>query len=174
MPAYPSAPASANLAQALARQGLDLLSGVYRGEAATAQREATELIARHTGINLADADVSQLSAPQWAQLKEFEFQQQVWLLDLRQRHGADEPTPLVANGDGDGDGAARFVRFYAAAITLLAFAFVFYAAFGHAYTHPASTPLIYTVLGFLLGASLSATLCLLVLGARPLPRGERT
>ncbi|MGM8226450.1 hypothetical protein ACSV5M_07700 [Cellvibrio sp. ARAG 10.3] len=171
MPAPLVAAALSAIGPALARRGLDLLSGVFRGALDKGTQEIAGFIEEKTGIDINDVADEKLTEEQWAKLREFEFQYQAKLLEYRQQidanalelekvHQADrasardmQKTALAS----DDKLAKRFVYFYAAGLTLLTFMFIFYAAFVHDYTkNPDAARVIDTVLGFLLGVSLSA------------------
>lgn len=171
MPAPLIAAALSAIAPALAKQGLDLLSGIFRGAVNKGTQEVAELIQEKTGIDINDAADNKLTEEQWARLKEFEFQYQSKLLEARQQADANDlERERIAQADrADARGlqkaalasddivAKRFIYFYASGLTLLTFLFVFYAAFFHNYKNdPESARVIDTVLGFLLGVSLSA------------------
>lgn len=170
MPLPLLAAAAASIAPALAKQGLDLLSGVFRGALNKGTQEIAALIEEKTGIDINDAADNKLTEGQWAKLKDFEFQYQSKLLDFRQQADANEleRERLIHADRADARGlqmaalasddivAKRFIYFYATGLTLLTFGFIFYAAFFHDYDYPEKARIIDTVLGFLLGVSLSA------------------
>ena len=171
MPAPLVAAALSAIGQALARRGLDLLSGVFRGALDKGTQEIAGFIEEKTGIDINDVADEKLTEEQWAKLREFEFQYQAKLLEYRQQldanalelekvHQADRADARdmqKAALSSDDKLAKRFVYFYATGLTLLTFLFIFYAAFVHDYTtNPDAARVIDTVLGFLLGVSLSA------------------
>lgn len=171
MPAPLVAAALSAIGPALARRGLDLLSGVFRGALDKGTQEIAGFIEEKTGIDINDVADEKLTEEQWAKLREFEFQYQAKLLEYRQQldanalelekvHQADRASARdmqKAALASDDKLAKRFVYFYAAGLTLLTFMFIFYAAFVHDYTkNPDAARVIDTVLGFLLGVSLSA------------------
>lgn len=172
MPAPLIAAALAAIAPALARRGLDLLSGVFRGALDQGAATVSQLIEEKTGIDINDVADDKLSDEQWAKLREFEFAHQSKLLEYRQQidanaleaerlHQADRASARdlqKAALASDDVVARRFIYFYATGITLLTFVFIFYAAFFHDYNNDNAdaTRIIDTVLGFLLGVSLSA------------------
>ena len=152
-------------------RGLDLLSGVFRGALDKGTQEIAGFIEEKTGIDINDVADEKLTEEQWAKLREFEFQYQAKLLEYRQQldanalelekvHQADRADARdmqKAALSSDDKLAKRFVYFYATGLTLLTFLFIFYAAFVHDYTtNPDAARVIDTVLGFLLGVSLSA------------------
>jgi hypothetical protein len=171
MPAPLVAAALSAIGPALARRGLDLLSGVFRGALDKGTQEIAGFIEEKTGIDINDVADEKLTEEQWARLREFEFQYQAKLLEYRQQldanalelekvHQADRADARdmqKAALSSDDKLAKRFVYFYATGLTLLTFLFIFYAAFVHDYTtNPDAARVIDTVLGFLLGVSLSA------------------
>ena len=125
-----------------------------------------------TGIDINDAADDRLTEERWAKLKEFEFQYQAKLLDYRQQadahalelerlHQTDRASAreLQQAALGSDDRLAkRFIYYYASGLSLLTFIFIFWAAFVYDYTKDNGQALrvIDTVLGFLLGVSLSA------------------
>jgi len=173
MPIPLIAAALSAIAPALAQRGLDLLSGVFRGALDKGTSEIANMIQEKTGIDINDAAENKLTDAQWGKLKEFEFEYQSKLLEYRQHADANalelEKVHQVDRADArdlqkaalDSDDvfAKRFIYFYAAGLTLLTFGFIFYAAFGFDYGRPGNDKavrVIDTVLGFLLGVSLSA------------------
>jgi hypothetical protein len=171
MPVPLIAAALTALAPALARHGLDLLSGVFRGAVDKGTEELAGLIEDKTGIDINDVADDKLTEDQWAKLKAFEFEYQAQLLDYRQRadahalevervHQADRANAREmqrAALDSDDRFAKRFIYYYASGLSLLTFLFIFWAAFLHEYREGDNAiRVIDTVLGFLLGVSLSA------------------
>jgi hypothetical protein len=173
MPVPLIAAALTAIAPALAKRGLDLLSGVFRGAVDKGTEEIAGLIEEKTGIDINDVADDQLTDEQWAKLKEFEFQYQAKLLDYRQQAGAQAlEEERVHQADrasarelqqaalaSDDRFAKRFIYYYATGLSLLTFIFIFWAAFIYDYSNGGSHQalrVIDTVLGFLLGVSLSA------------------
>ena len=173
MPVPLIAAALTAIAPVLARHGLDLLSGVFRGAVDKGAEEIAGLIEEKTGIDINDAAEDKLTEAQWAKLKEFEFQYQTRLLDYRQQadahaleverlHQADRASARdlqKAALASDDPFAKRFIYYYASGLSLLTFIFIFRAAFVYDYSNGGSNQalrVIDTVLGFLLGVSLSA------------------
>jgi hypothetical protein len=173
MPVPLIAAALTAIAPVLARHGLNLLSGVFRGAVDKGAEEIAGLIEEKTGIDINDAAEDKLTEAQWAKLKEFEFQYQTRLLDYRQQadahaleverlHQADRASARdlqKAALASDDPFAKRFIYYYASGLSLLTFIFIFWAAFVYDYSNGGSNQalrVIDTVLGFLLGVSLSA------------------
>src|SRR5690606_8286927 len=85
MPAPLVAAALSAIGPALARRGLDLLSGVFRGALDKGTQEIAGFIEEKTGIDINDVADEKLTEEQWAKLREFEFQYQAKLLEYRQQ-----------------------------------------------------------------------------------------
>jgi hypothetical protein len=172
MPAPLIAAALSSIAPALAKQGLDLLSGVFRGALNKGSKEVAELIEEKTGIDINDAADNKLTDAQWGQLKEFEFQYQGKLLEARQQQDANqlerERLAHVDRADArslqkdalksDDMVVRRFIYFFAIGLTIVTFVFIFCAAFLTQNASEEQWRVIDTVLGFLLGTSLSAVI----------------
>jgi hypothetical protein len=173
MPVPLIAAALTAIAPVLARHGLDLLSGVFRGAVGKGTEELADLIEEKTGIDINDAADDKLTDDQWTKLKEFEFLYQSKILDYQQRadahalelervHQSDRANARElqkAALASDDRFARRFIYYYATGLSLLTFIFIFWAAFVYDYSHEGSSQalrVIDTVLGFLLGVSLSA------------------
>jgi len=155
----------------LAQHGLDLLSGFFRGAVNKGTEKVAEMIKDETGIDVDDIAENKLTDEQWGKLKEFELKNQENLLAYLQTAGA-QNIELEQIHQKDREGARgmqtkaiesedpfirRFIYFYALLITVLTFSFIFWAAFLHEYKpDDNSVRIIDTVLGFLLGVSLSA------------------
>jgi hypothetical protein len=172
MPIPLIAAALSAIAPSLAQRGLDLLSGVFRGALDKGTTEIADLIHEKTGIDINDAAEGKLTDVQWSQLKQFEFEYQSKLLAYRQQADANnlelEKVHQADRADargmqkaalaGDDLFAKRFVYYYATGVTVMAFSFIFWASF--IFEYPAerkeATRIIDTVLGFLLGVTLSA------------------
>jgi hypothetical protein len=69
MPVPISAATLAAIAPALAKHGLDLLSGMFRGALAKGTKEIVGLIEEKTGIDINDAAEDKLTEEQWAKLE---------------------------------------------------------------------------------------------------------
>lgn len=171
MPIPLIAAALSAIAPQLAQKGLDLLSGVFRGAVNKGTAEIADLIQQKTGIDINDVADNKLTDAQWAQLKQFEFEYQGKLLEYRQKSDANQleyeriaaadrasarhmQEAAIASTD---PWVRRFIYIYASVLTLLTFVFIFFAAFGPAYkSDDPRARVIDTVLGFLLGVTLSA------------------
>jgi hypothetical protein len=171
MPAPLIAAALAAIGPSLAQRGLDLLSGLFQGALDKATQEVADLIKEKTGIDIGNVAEGKLDEAQWAKLKEFEFQYQSQLLDFRRNieasrldeerlHQADRASARDLQKAAlaqDDLFSKRFIYYYAIGITVLSFAFIFWAAFGpEIKPNSQNARIVDTVLGFLLGVSLSA------------------
>lgn len=166
--------ALAAIAPELAKRGLDLLSGVFRGAAEQGADKISELIREKTGIDITAAAENKLTEDQWIKLKEFELEHQEQLLAYRQSIDAHElemerlrvedsksARETQTKRDESQDAMVRrFTYYYAYLITGLTFLFIFLAIFAPAMLDrelpEQSWRVIDTVLGFLLGIGLSA------------------
>ena len=155
----------------LAKHGMDMLSGVFRGTVDKGTQEIANLIEEKTGIDINDVAEDKLTDDQWVRLKEFELKHQEQILAYRQAADAKElERERMRHQDranardmqreavrSEDKFVRRFIHIYALVITVLTFVFIFYAAFIHNYAEgKESIRIIDTVLGFLLGVSLSA------------------
>jgi len=171
MPIPLIAPAESAIAPMLAQRGMDLLSGVFRGALDKGTKEIAGLIEAKTGIDVNDIAENKLSDAQWAQLKQFELQHQAQLLAYRQSADANALELEKVHQQDRADARAmqstmvqsegwlprNFIYLYSLVITVLTFVFIFWAAFMHEYVpNDGAVRIIDTVLGFLLGVSLSA------------------
>ena len=166
--------ALAAVAPALAKRGLDLLSGIFRGAVNQGADKVSELIKEKTGIDVNDIAENKITEDQWIKLKEFELAHQEQLLEYRKAIDAHalemeklrtEDTKnarVIQSGRDKNDDPfiRRFTYVYAFLITFLTFVFIFMAAFFPALFDKElpdqSWRIIDTVLGFLLGVGLSA------------------
>ncbi len=82
--------ALAAIAPELAKRGLDLLSGIFRGAVDQGADKVSELIKEKTGIDVHDVAENKLTDEQWIKLKEFELANQDKLLAFRQSIEAHE------------------------------------------------------------------------------------
>jgi hypothetical protein len=152
----------------LAQKGMDLLSGIFRGAVDKGTQEVADLIQETTGIDINDVAEGKLTDDQWVKLKEFELQNQQMLLDFRQgeearnleheklhqQDRADARAMQVEHAKSEDPFVRRFIHYYALLITFLTFAFIFFAVYVK--HDPNNLRIVDTVLGFLLGVSLSA------------------
>jgi hypothetical protein len=157
------------IAPMLARKGFDLLSTVFRGTVDKGTEQIAELVKSKTGVDITDVADGKLTDAQWQKLKEFEQLHQEEILSylqgldssqlettrIEQKDRPDAHSPQKAALDSDDKFAGRFIYGYAIVVTILTFAFIFLAAFHYPESKDAGK-VIDTVLGFLLGVSLSA------------------
>jgi len=129
----------AAIAPELAKRGLDLLSGIFRGALDQGADKVSELIKEKTGIDVHDVAESKLTEDQWIKLKEFELSHQQQLLAFRQSIDAHElemeklrveDSKSARDAQSGRDKIAdafvsRFSYIYAYIITGLTFMFVF-------------------------------------------------
>ena len=170
MPVPILAAAMSSIGPMLAKRGLDLLSGIFKGTVDKGTERISELIREKTGIEITDVAENKLTEEQWIKLKEFEHLYQEQLLTyLQERDGtqleltkveqadrADARSLQKAALDSEDKFASRFIYGYAILVTLLTFAFIFIAVYKYPVDNPGAGRVIDTVLGFLLGVSLSA------------------
>jgi hypothetical protein len=165
--------ALAAIAPALAKRGLDLLSGIFRGAVNRGADKVSELIKEKTGIDVNDIAENKLTEEQWVKLKAFELEHQEQLLEYRKAMNAHEldgeklrtedtkNARLTQSGRDENNDPfiRRFTYVYAFLITILTFVFIFMAAFFPTLFDKElpdqSWRIIDTVLGFLLGVGLS-------------------
>jgi len=166
--------ALAAVAPELAKRGLDLLSGIFRGAVNQGADKVSELIREKTGIDVHDIAENKITEDQWVALKEFELGHQEQLLEYRKAMDAqeleleklraeDRKNARETQSDRDENKdpfVRRFTYIYAYLITFLTFVFIFMAAFMPGFLceelPQQSWRVIDTVLGFLLGVGLSA------------------
>ena len=182
MPAALVAAVAPQLISSLAKQGLELLSGFFNTAANAGVTRVARVMQEKTGIRVEDIADNKLTDAQWAQLKEFELRNQELLLQELETTGTLEISRLqLANADRKGardtqEEASRskdwltrhFIHIYAILLTVLAFAFIMLACFYTGLYDGANGVMdaesqqragtVDTVLGFLLGVSLSAVI----------------
>jgi len=171
------------IAKELSARGLDLVSGVFRSQKEEDVNEVSDLIKTQTGIDIIDAAESKLTEVQWAQLKEFEFENQENLLKTREKINPNEieleierlavkdrkdaRDTQAKRDDNEDVFIRRFTYKYAYMITFATFGFITLAiglpliacwnVDDECKKIPSETwQIINTVLGFLLGVGLSA------------------
>ena len=157
----------------LAKNGLDVLAGIFRGAVDNGAEKVAELIEEKTGIDINDAAESKgLSQADLVKLKEFELQYQEQLL----KHSA-AVEQLRLNRDvaylADIQNARamqtaampssdpyvrRFVYGYALLLTLLSFGFLYVVLFNGKLLETGNKDLVNTIVGFLLGTTLSTVI----------------
>src|SRR3989339_1509362 len=165
--------ALAAIAPELAKRGLDLLSGIFRGEDNQDADQVSEWIKEKTGIEVNDIAEGKITEDQWVKLKAFELEHQEQLLEYRKSMDAhaleleklrmedtkNARTAQSGRDENDDPFIRRFTYVYAFLITVLTFVFIFMAAFFPTLFDKElpdqSWRIIDTVLGFLLGVGLS-------------------
>ncbi len=171
MPAPLIAAAIANIGGYLAKNGLDLLAGVFRGAVDKGTEKVADLIEEKTGIDINKAaDDQGLSSDELIKLKEFEllYQDQIMKhseaveelsLERDKAYLADRQSArtmqVAAIGSND-PFVRRFVYFYAILLTLLSFGFLYAVLFHGKFLSPENKDLVNTIVGFLLGTTMSA------------------
>jgi hypothetical protein len=166
--------ALAAIAPEFAKRGLDLLSGIFRGENNQGADQVSEWIREKTGIETDDITEGKITEEQWVKLKAFELEHQEQLLEYRKSMDAraveleklrledmKNAREAQSGRDKNEDLFIRwFTYIYAFLITGLTFVFIFMAAFFPALFDKdlpeQSWRIIDTALGFLLGVGLSA------------------
>lgn len=154
MQTYLSPSTSIAFSKVLAQQGIDLLSGVFRGDLDSETLEITTLIQDETGIDIRDAVDNKLTETDWARLREFEIEHQSKILAYRKELDVRQTIPYLIYSDTTSDNSSSITTRYGIIFFLVfAFIYIFYAAFIHDYrANPDATRVIDIVLGFLLGA----------------------
>ena len=164
----------------LASKGLDLVSSVFNGATEASVEKIANEIEKRTGIKVQEIADDKLTPEEWTKLKNFELQHQEMLLAaLQTSQGQDIDRIRLMNEDRadaralqksaieSGDWFTRnFIYVYALLITVCTFGFIGWAAFGNAFDVNAAGELtaaaqlqsriVDTVIGFLLGVTLSA------------------
>jgi hypothetical protein len=158
----------------LAKNGLELLSGIFRGAADKGTQKVAQIIEEKTGIDINKAVEAQgLTEEELIKLKEFELQHQELLFqhaeaieDLtlerekayladRQNARALQVAALASNDPF----ARRFIYYFALLLTLLSFGFIFVVLFFPCLiVGQANRDLVNTIVGFLLGTTLSSVI----------------
>lgn len=152
----------------LAEKGMSLLSSIFKGSVDSGMKKIADTIQEKTGININDAAEGKLTEEQIIKLKQFELEHEQMLLDhikeiktleieeeklsVQDRMSArDMQKAAMAQDDKF---VKRFIYYYATFITLVTFAFIFVIIFVK--IDDKNMRIVDTVLGFLLGVSLSA------------------
>ncbi len=154
----------------LAKKGLSMLNGVFQGAVDKGTEEIAGLIKDKTGIDVNDIADDKLTEEQWLKLREFEHEYQDRLLSYKQTVSAHELELAKTHQEdrasarsmqkaalqSEGWLARNFIYLYATFITAVTFAFIFLVVFPPQAIDAGSKRIVDTVLGFLLGVSLSA------------------
>ncbi|WP_375749517.1 hypothetical protein [Vibrio sp. HN007] len=157
----------------LASKGMDLLSSVFKSSVNKGIDVVTKKIEETTGIKVDDIADEKVTEEDLLKLKQFEQEHQEFLLGHLERmksleiqeeavHQKDRQSARSMQEAAlaqDDVFSKRFVYIYALLITILTFAYIFAITFVPASTlEPQQWRIADTVLGFLLGVSLSAVI----------------
>lgn len=157
-----------SIASFLAKKGLNLLSGVFKGSVNKGMETVANVIEEKTGIDISDAAEEKLTDEQVIKLKEFELQHEEMILEhnakmseleleetrIHQKDRESARGMQIEAQKSDDKFVRRFLHIYASAITILTFGYIFMITIKG--TNAANQRIVDTVLGFLLGVSLSA------------------
>ena len=156
-------------AKFFASNGLNLLAGIFGKRLAGEKlRKVAGQLKEATGINLADLAGGKVTKEQLLQLKQFEMDHEPILLDyLTELQKLELEQEKTAQEDRAGARtmqktalaqedllAKRFIYGYATLVTLITFSYIFFVTFSK--VPEGNNRIVDTVLGFLLGVSLSA------------------
>jgi|GEM_PF-3873606 len=174
MPAPLIASALKVIGPLLARNGLDVLAGIFTGKPGKRVDEVAALIEKETGIDIGRAaETSGLTEGELEKLKDFELQNQDLLLKhaevmeslalegekARLADVANARTMQIAAMTSNDRFVRRFVPLYAVALTIIAFTYIFLITFGPEYVWSGPRrDMVNTILGFLLGTTLSTVI----------------
>lgn len=155
----------------LASKGMDLLGSIFKSSVDKGMNAVTKKLEQKTGIKIEDIADEKISEDDLIKLKQFELDYQEFLLSHLEKmksleieeeviHQKDRSSArqmqMVALVQED-KFAKRFIYGYSILITLLTFAFIFGITFTDAIApNSPQKSIADTVLGFLLGVSLSA------------------
>ncbi len=168
MPIPIFAAALPSIASFLASKGLDLLSSVFKGTVNKGMEKIADTIEEKTGIDINDAAEGKLTDEDIIKLKDFELQFQDMILDhaakmreleieeekIYQKDRESARTMQTEAMKSSDPFVRRFTYVYASVVTILTFSYIFMVTLK--VVHPANQRIVDTVLGFLLGVSLSA------------------
>lgn len=168
LPLLPSALTS--IGSYLAGQGLDLLGSLFRGAIDEGKEKVATAIEEATGIDINDAAEGKLTEEQLVALRQFEMQHQQMLLEQLNRareieireeeiHQRDRADARLLQRDAirsEDPVVRRFIYYYAFFITAVTFAYIFSVTWFP--VGEEQRRIVDTVLGFLLGVSLSAVI----------------
>ena len=152
----------------LAKKGLTVLSGVFRGSVNKGMESVAKEIEKKTGIDINEAAEGRLSDEQVLQLKQYELEHETKLLEhhaaVRELeveeariHQKDRESARAMNIEAIKSQdvvVRRFIYAYSFLVTGLTFGYIFYITIVG--TKDTNERIVDTVLGFLLGVSLSA------------------
>lgn len=174
MPAPLIAAALTSIGSYLAKNGLDLLAGIFRGAVDKGTEKVAELIEEKTGIDINQAAEGKgLTQEELVKLKDFELQHQELLmkhseaveelaLERDKAHLEDRKdaramqTSALSSSD---EYVRRFVYRFAVLLTVLSFGFIYVVLFsGDFYITKSNQDLVHTIVGFLLGTTMSSVI----------------
>ncbi len=152
----------------LASKGLDLLSNVFRGTVDAGMKKVADTIKERTGIDITDAAEGKLTEEQIIKLKEFELQHEQVLLEhaakMREMEIEEERIHQADRGSArdmqkialmqEDKFSKRFIYIYSILVTSFTFGYILLITL--AKIEKENMRIVDTVLGFLLGVSLSA------------------
>ncbi|HEY0720657.1 MAG TPA: hypothetical protein VGE50_05335 [Gammaproteobacteria bacterium] len=152
----------------LASKGMDLLSGIFKGGIDKGVDKVVTKLKEVTGIDVNDIADQKVTEEDLVKLKQFEMDHQQMLLDhfavMKEKeleeeriHQQDRSSARQMQMEAlhqDDQVAKRFIYAYSFLITMLTFGYIFYIT--QANLAPSQMRIADTVLGFLLGVSLSA------------------
>ena len=151
-----------------AKYGMNLLSGFFKGSMNSEMQKVADTINENTGIEITVITESKLTDEQLVKLKEFELQneqllmtqlkvkgeQEIELEKLFVQDRASARDMQKAALSQDDKFSKRFIYYYSIGITALTFSYIFYVSFHE--IPDKNRDMVNTILGFLLGVSLSA------------------
>ncbi len=173
MPAPLIASAVSGIGNYLAKNGLDVLAGVFRGASDAGTETVANLIEEKTGIDINQAAEDKGLTPEdLVKLKDFEIQHQGLLIkhvdaveqlatqhtradgEDRQNARAMQYTALSSSDEY----VRRFIYRFAVLLTVLSFGFIYLVLLNGALLTDANRDLVNTIVGFLLGTTMSAVI----------------
>ncbi len=176
MPAPLIAAAIGSIGSYLAKNGLDILSGIFKGAVDEGTKKVASMIEEKTGIDISKAAETQgLSEAELVKLKEFELQYQEQLmqhteaieqlnLEYEKARFADTANARAMQTEAmksDDPYIRRFIYHYALLLTVLSFGFLYLVLFnpnGIIPDNGGNKDLVNTITGFLLGTTMSAVI----------------
>lgn len=176
MPAPLIAAAIGSIGSYLAQNGLDILSGIFKGAVDEGTKKVASMIEEKTGIDISRAAETQgLSEAELVKLKEFELQYQEQLMQhtesieqINLEYGkARFADTANARGmqekamDNEDPMVRRFIYYFAVLLTFFSFGFLYLVLFnpnGIISETGGNKDLVNTITGFLLGTTMSAVI----------------
>lgn len=174
MPAPLIAAAIGGIGSYLAKNGLDLLAGVFRGAVDKGTEKVADLIEEKTGIDINKAaEKGGLSEAELIQLKDFELKYQDQIakhsevieelqLEREKNYLADTQSAREMQRkamDSSDEYVRKFVYRFAILLTVLSFGFIYLVLFnGDLLVAQGNKDLINTIVGFLLGTAMATVI----------------